>query len=136
MVFWDYRDNGRNYFIKNDSSPHLYSGRITSTERGPRFDTGEIQVWISDGLRSLESTHISIDPKDIIVSKKPFASSARNVFEGVITKIADQGGKVLLEVGSGEIFKVFVTPVSLREMGLNVGSHVYLTFKATSVRPL
>jgi len=115
---------------------NLYSGRITSTEQGPRFDTGEIQVWISDGVKSLESTHISVDPEDIIVSKKPFASSARNVFEGVITKIADQGGKVLLEVESREIFRVFVTPVSLREMGLNVGSHVYLTFKATSVRLL
>ena len=115
---------------------NLFSGRISSTDKGPRFDTGEMHVWIADGSQSQESAYISMDPEDIIVSKRPFASSARNIFEGVITKIAEHGGKVLLEVRSREIFRVFVTPVSLEEMRLNVGSHVYLTFKATAVRLL
>lgn len=115
---------------------NLFSGRVMQTDKGPCFIAGDIRVWISDDLPHEEYSHITIDPEDIIVSREPFSSSARNLFEGVITAIIDQGGKIMLEVRSREVFRVFITPVSLQEMGLTVGSHVYLTFKATSVRPL
>jgi len=115
---------------------NLFSGRVIQTDKGPCFIAGDMQVWISDDTGHAGYSHITIDPEDIIVSREPFSSSARNLFEGVITAIIDHGGKVLLEVRSREVFRVFITPVSLHEMGLTVGSHVYLTFKATSVRPL
>ncbi|MGA1796465.1 MAG: ABC transporter ATP-binding protein [bacterium] len=115
---------------------NLFAGTVMHTDKGPRFISGDMQVWISDDLPHEEYSHITIDPEDIIVSREPFSSSARNLFEGVITAIADHRGRVMLEVRSREVFRVFITPVSLQEMGLTVGSHVYLTFKATSVRPL
>lgn len=115
---------------------NLFSGRIYITDKGPCFDTGDTRIWISVDSQSSDSAHIAIDPENIIVSKKPFVSSARNLFEGVVTKITDQGGSILLEVRSREIFQVLITAISLNEMDLNVGSHVYLTFKASSVHLL
>ncbi|MGA1864260.1 MAG: ABC transporter ATP-binding protein [bacterium] len=115
---------------------NLFAGNIYMKEKGLCFDTGEIQIWISADAKCTNCRHIAIDPEDIIVSKKPFVSSARNLFEGTITNITDQGGSILLEVGSAEIFRALITAVSLKEMDLNVGSHVYLTFKASSVHLL
>jgi molybdopterin-binding protein len=48
----------------------------------------------------------------------------------------DQGGRIFLEVQAEEIFNVWITALSLKEMGLNIGSRVYLTFKASSVHIL
>lgn len=116
---------------------NLFSGSIHMKDKGLCFDTGETRIWIPANARSMHSTHIAIDPEDIIVSKKPFVSSARNLFEGTITNITDQGGSILLEVRSDEeIFRALITAVSLKEMDLNVGSHVFLTFKASSVHIL
>ena len=61
---------------------------------------------------------------------------AKNMFEGVISKIAHEGDKIALEVQSKEIFHVWITEISFREMGLNNGSKIYLTFKASSVHIL
>lgn len=116
---------------------NLFPGKIYMSEKGPCFDTGETRIWISQDMQSLNSTHIAIDPENIIVSERPFVSSARNMFEGVVTKIADHGGRIFLDIRcSKELFKVLITAISLKEMDLNVGSHVYLTFKASSVHLL
>ena len=115
---------------------NLFSGRALMKDGGAFFDTGKIGIWISPDSKASEATHITIDPEDIIVSKEPFTSSARNLFEGVITKIVRQGGKIVLEVRSEEIFHVWITELSFKEMGLNIGSKIYLTFKASSVHIL
>ncbi len=116
---------------------NLFSGRIIKKDKSsPYFDTGKMKIWVPDNIRAADTTHITIDPEDIIVSKEPFASSARNLFKGVITKIIKQGGKIYLEANSLEVFGVIITESSLFEMGLNIGSQVYLTFKASSVHSL
>ena len=72
-------------------------------------------------------------PEDILVSTRPLQSSARNVFEGRIIGITDLGSIVRLTVDAGKKFSVQITKKSLAEMSLNVGSEVYLTFKASAV---
>ena len=54
--------------------------------------------------------------------------------KGTIIGITDHGHTVRLAVDAGKKFKVQITKKSLTEMNLNVGSEVYLTFKASSVR--
>jgi len=115
---------------------NLFSGRFQETEEGIFFDTGAVRIWVSAETIPSDSTHITIDPENIIVSKEPFASSARNRFEGTVSQIIDQGGRILLEIRSQERFKVLITEHSLREIGLGIGSSVYLTFKASSVNIL
>ncbi|MGA1875246.1 MAG: ABC transporter ATP-binding protein [bacterium] len=115
---------------------NLFSGKIRKAGEGIFFDSGKMCLWISPGTCDSEATHITIDPEDIIVSREPFTSSARNRFEGIITQIIDQGGKIFLEIRSHEIFNVLITEKSLTEMGLTIGSPVYLTFKASSVHLL
>ena len=76
---------------------------------------------------------VYVRPEDIIVSTKPLNSSARNVFNGRIVRITDLGSVARLTVDGGKKFSVQITKRSLIEMRLNVGSTVFLTFKASSV---
>jgi tungstate transport system ATP-binding protein len=115
---------------------NLFSGRVLQTGQGPCFDTGAVRVWIVPKTEQAGATHISIDPESIIASGEPFASSARNQFHGKVTEVMEQGERILLKVRSSEIFSVQITDRSLRKMGLTVGSPVYLTFKASSVKLL
>jgi molybdopterin-binding protein len=78
-----------------------------------------------------------IRPEDILVSKEPVSSSARNSFRGSIAAVADLGLIASLSVDcSGVLFTVFITRVSCAEMNLAVGMDVTLTFKATAVHLL
>jgi len=78
-------------------------------------------------------TSIFVNPQDIIVSKSAVASSARNVFKGKIVEVSDFGPVVKLKIDVGKEFVVQITKRSFVEMQLNVGSTVFLTFKASSV---
>jgi tungstate transport system ATP-binding protein len=78
-----------------------------------------------------------IRPEDILVSRNPIASSARNSFPGIVQTVADLGAVMALGVDCHSVdFTVFVTRISCAEMGLAPGVEVSLTFKATSVHVL
>lgn len=115
---------------------NLFPGRLLLTDEGPCFDTGSARLWVACGGEKTRATHASIDPGSIIASARPFVSSARNQFQGRITEVIEHGQRILLKVRSDETFRVQITDTSLRKMGLTVGSQVYLTFKASSVKLL
>jgi tungstate transport system ATP-binding protein len=115
---------------------NVFGGRVKGSSEGPYFDTGKIQIWIPPEFSSSSSNYISVNPEDIIVSKEPFASSARNRYEGTIAQAIAQGGRVDLAVDAGEIFRVQITEHSFRRLELNLGSRIYVTFKATCVHLL
>jgi molybdopterin-binding protein len=77
---------------------------------------------------------IFISPDDIILSKIAFSSSARNSFEGSVIEIVDMNSVVKLRVDVGKFFTVHITRRSFEEMNINLGSKVFLTFKASSVQ--
>jgi tungstate transport system ATP-binding protein len=115
---------------------NVFGGRVKASPEGPYFDTGKIRVWVPQEFSSSPSQYISVNPGDIIVSKRPFASSARNRYEGTITQAIDQGGGVDLVISAGETLRVHITEHSFRRLKLNVGSRVYVTFKASSAHLL
>ena len=77
--------------------------------------------------------YVSIRPEDILVSLKPIESSARNSFEGVIENVVDVGTVIRISVNVGVYFIVTITKRSFEDMRLEIGTKVYLTFKATAV---
>ena len=77
--------------------------------------------------------YVSIRPEDILVSLKPIESSARNSFEGSIENIVDVGTVIRITVNVGVLFIVTITKRSFEDMRLEIGTRVYLTFKATAV---
>jgi molybdopterin-binding protein len=112
---------------------NVFSG-FSTIEEGISVIHVDKNLKIESSLTTKGKLTIHIRPEDIIVSIEPLKSSARNVFKGKISGIVDFGHTVRLNVDAGKKFSVQITKKSLTEMKINVGSEVYLTFKASSVR--
>lgn len=80
------------------------------------------------------NVRVCIRPEEILVSTKPINTSGRNTIHGKVKLISHLGVIVNITVENHELeFIATITEASLAELGINVGSEVYLTFKATSV---
>ena len=113
---------------------NIFSGISKVSEAGTSIiDVGQ-NVRIEASFKKTGEVTIYVRPEDIIVSTKPLISSARNAFEGKIVRIMDLGTIARLTVDVGRNFLIQITKKSLIEMQLNVGSTVFLTFKASSVQ--
>lgn len=76
---------------------------------------------------------VLIRPEDIIVSREPVRSSARNLLKGRVVEILREGQKVQIRVNAEKEFLVMMTTRSFEEMKLGPESLVFLAFKASSV---
>ncbi|UCE15690.1 MAG: ABC transporter ATP-binding protein [Candidatus Bathyarchaeota archaeon] len=112
---------------------NVFSGVSRSLKEGTSLiDVGD-GVEIEAALRKSGKISVFVRPEDIILSRKPISSSARNVFKGRIVEVSDLKSVVKLRVDAGKQFVVQITKRSFNEMQLNVRSEVFLTFKASSV---
>jgi len=113
---------------------NVYSGRAKAIEPGLALvDIGrnvEIEVVTE---REGEVT-LFIRPEEIIVSSSPLQSSARNTLTGRVIEVVDLDRQVQIKVDVGREVTATVTRRSFEEMKLNLGSQVYLSFKASSVQ--
>jgi molybdopterin-binding protein len=79
------------------------------------------------------AVHASIRPEDIILSRQPLRSSARNGFRGRIVDIADRGTLIYVTVNAPPDFVCVITRRSLDEMALREDKEVHIAFKASAV---
>lgn len=79
---------------------------------------------------------LAVPPQDVIVSTAPpLPSSARNVFQGRLTKTARQrDGAVHLTADVGIDLVAEITPEAAQELQLVPGSAIVFAFKAAAVR--
>ncbi|MCJ7789212.1 MAG: ATP-binding cassette domain-containing protein, partial [Candidatus Atribacteria bacterium] len=112
---------------------NLFRGEIKEEDGLKWFKVAE-NIKFAIVSEKVSPVYISIDPKDIILSYEPFQSSARNSFLGKIVKIMEQNHLVKLEVDISIPLVTIITRESFQQMNLNLGSKVYLTFKASVVK--
>jgi len=112
---------------------NLFRGEIKEEDGLKWFKVAE-NIKFALVSEKVGPVYISIDPKDIILSYEPFQSSARNSFLGKIVKIMEQNHLVKLEVDVSIPLVTIITRESFQQMNLNLGSKVYLTFKASVVK--
>ena len=112
---------------------NAFTGTAKVTEDGTTsVDIGN-GVQLVASAQSVGPVSVFVSPEDIILSKDLIISSARNLFKGRIVGVSDLGSIVKLQVDVGKRFVVQITKRSFNEMQLNVGSEVYMAFKASSV---
>ncbi len=75
----------------------------------------------------------TIRPEEIIISREPLISSARNTFKGTVFEINRMGFLCRIKVACPQIFVVVTTHQSVTEMDIRQGEEVYISFKATAV---
>jgi molybdopterin-binding protein len=80
---------------------------------------------------------LAIPPEDIVVSRAPLGSSARNTVTGRVRRIVERGlgeGGVAITVDCGVDLTATVTHSAIRELSIAPGDDVVLSFKASAVR--
>ena len=114
-------------------SENVFTGASRTVEGISHIDIGSgVEVKAAFSRSGRVSVHVR--PEDIILSRGWVESSARNEFKGRIVAVEDLGPIVRLKVDVGRVFTVQITGRSFAEMGLNLGSEIYLTFKASAVQ--
>jgi len=110
---------------------NIFTGASTMVDGVANVDVGGTVIRVA--AERTGRTTIHVKPEDIIVSEGRVVTSARNQFKGTVVGVEDHDGIVVLRVDAGQVFAVHVTRNSFREMGLNIGKEVYISFKATAV---
>jgi tungstate transport system ATP-binding protein len=123
----------------------LYEGRVESfayenfffgiCEAGaiPRIQLNS-DIFIRFMGASSGPVYISIDPKDVIVSRTDSHSPQVNCFRGKLTKMAMRGSHVKLTVDVGVPLESSITGDTLRLLNPQLGEDLYCIFDARSVR--
>jgi len=90
-----------------------------------------VEIAVVTGLTG--QAHGSVRPEEIVISREPLRSSARNSFRGRIVDITDRGTVVYVTVRVPPDFTCIITRRSLEEMELREGLEVYIAFKASAI---
>jgi len=127
-----FRKPGSEFVARFVGVRNIFQGQICPGDDG-------YQMLCLDGVKIAVVTelsgqaHASVRPEEIVVSKEPLRSSARNSFRGRIVNVADRGTLVYITVRVPPDFTCIITRRSLEEMELREGREVYIAFKASAV---
>jgi molybdopterin-binding protein len=78
--------------------------------------------------------HAIVRSEDVTVSREPFSTSVRNVFEGTVTDVFPVRLGVEVIIDAGVVIAALVTSDSVDKLGLRHGVKVYAGIKASAVR--
>ena len=100
-----------------------------------RIRVGEVELLIpAIDAAPGDAVMVSVRAGDVILSlDAPQKISARNIVKAVVREIHDLGSQVLVFTDVGERITVEITPGALADLGLRVGSDVYLVIKTNSI---
>lgn len=111
---------------------NVLSGTVERTDGRTFFLTGGARFEVVSGIEGRAVA--SLNPSEVILSREPFHSSARNVLEGSVVSVAAEGGLHQVTVDVGVPLAAVVTRASYGELGIKAGAKIYAVFKASAVR--
>jgi tungstate transport system ATP-binding protein len=111
---------------------NIYRGETEPRDNHWIFRTGDIELQIP----ALETPPrlVHIPPTDIILSRQPLRSTARNHLQGVIDGLSRHGDQVDVSLRAGVPLVARISLRSLQEYGLTVGDTVHVHFKISAIR--
>ena len=116
---------------------NLFQGKLLQENGATFLDLEKLKIEVASSNQDLEEekngVRAFLRPEEILVSRQPFSSSARNCFQGKIVRMEQRGGLVEVTADCGIPFVVVLTKRSRDDLNLTPGKKVYLTFKASAV---
>ena len=127
-----FRKPGSEFVARFVGVRNIFRGEIHPGDDGYKvLSLNGIKIAVVTDLTG--PVHGSIRPEEIIISREPLRSSARNSFRGYIVDIADRGTLVYVAVRVPPDFTCVITRRSLEEMQLCKGLEINIAFKASAV---
>jgi molybdate transport system regulatory protein len=123
--------------VVDSPRPNLVRGVYHAGVR-PEVETAAgLRLRVVFAAEDGERVGVALDPEAIILARRRFPSSARNVLPGVVDGIGRVAGgldrQLRVRVGSA-VLRVAVTEETVAQLGLRRGARVVLYVKATSLR--
>jgi molybdopterin-binding protein len=127
----------RSPFVAELVGTNLFIGRSASGDVAdrPAIRTPEGLVVIEDSSGA-GTVYLTVNPREITLSRTAPQSSAQNVFEGEVVEIIPEppaGERLRVVLNTRPTLVAEVTPEGLEGLSLREGTRVYATFKATGV---
>ncbi|MBS3783432.1 MAG: ATP-binding cassette domain-containing protein [Anaerolineae bacterium] len=112
---------------------NIFEGSVSQQdeESYSTFRSDDLEIAVVTDLTG--PAHASIRPEDIIISRDPLRSSARNHFRGRIVEIANRGTLIYVTISIPPAFTCAITRRSLEELALEQDKAVHIAFKASAV---
>lgn len=111
---------------------NVYSGVVARRGDKTFFNTGTMEFEVVSDIEGRAAA--SLSPSEVILSREPLRSSARNMLRGKVTAVAPEGGLYRVTVDAGIPLVSVITKASWDELELAEGGEVYAVFKASAVR--
>lgn len=93
---------------------------------------GALRIHVAEASEG--TSYVWIRPEEIVLSKEPFSSSARNQFQGVVIDWERSGPLFAARLATdGLTLTALITYGSFRELSIQPGAELYITFKSSSV---
>jgi len=122
------------------STPRNVLRGVYRADPEPEVRVGRtLRLRVAFAARDGETVGLVLDPEAVVVARRRFPSSARNVLEGRLLGLRRDraGSAVTLSVRSGGVpIRVAVTEATVRLLRLRPGTRVVLYLKATALRPV
>jgi molybdopterin-binding protein len=113
-------------------SRNVFSGKTVGEGDGyATVDIGGAKLTAITESRG--EVRLSLRPEDIIISKEPIQSTARNCFQGMVSDIAPKGSVIYVTVSLPPELICLITRQAFEELDLRKGVRVWITFKASVV---
>ncbi len=95
---------------------------------------GDLQLHVAEAVPPV--SYVWIRPEEIVLSREPFESSARNQFSGRVIDWEHSGTLFAVHVScQGLALTALITYASFKELAIEQGAELYVTFKSSSVHP-
>lgn len=111
---------------------NLYSGLIVRHNGKSFFQIGNNSFEVVSDIEGRAMA--SLNPAEVILSKKPIRSSARNVLKGRVKEVLSEGGLYRVTIDAGIPLTAAITRASIQELGIKTNDAIYAIFKASAVR--
>jgi len=113
-------------------SRNILSGKVVGIEDGcTLIDIGGTQLRSTTEAKG--EVRLSLRPEDILISREPLQSTARNCLMGVVSDIADRGSVIYVTVNLPPNFVCVITRQAFDELKLRTGVEAWITFKASAI---
>ncbi|MFC1566758.1 ATP-binding cassette domain-containing protein [bacterium] len=110
---------------------NIFQGDIYEEEEKIYCNINNVDISLVTDKRG--ENKISIRPEDIIIANSEIASSARNIFSGIITDILFKQYMCEITVDIGIAITAFITYTSHKKLELQIGKKVWTIFKSMEV---
>jgi len=112
---------------------NIFRGRVERTdERFTHFRSGDAVLLCP--ARQGEFSVAVLPHDDVIISREPVVSSARNQLRGRLSQVQPDGGLVRVTMDCGIPVQAVITPSAAEELAMETGREYVVAFKASAVR--